>query len=51
MGCEYRTNFFLQQMDFLPAYEFRKCVSRYPAITRYKTFPAETSFSRWLSRN
>jgi len=31
-------------MDFLPAYEFQKCVSRYRGDHKVQNFSAETSF-------
>ena len=38
---------FSQIMDFLPMYEFRKCVNRYQGNYKIKSFLALTSFSAW----
>ena len=45
MGCEYRTELFSAQlMDFLPAYEFQKCVSRYRGDHKVQDFSCRDQF-------
>jgi hypothetical protein len=42
---------FSQLMDYLPTYEFQKCVNRIPAITDHEAYRAEISFLPWPLRN
>ena len=42
---------FSQVMEFLPLYEFRKCVQRHQGEYKARSFRAWTNFYAWPSRN